>query len=148
MNQNSERKKKLGSSIFFLNSAGRILMLLRDDKPWIPYPNCWDVPGGCVEPGETPEECIRREMLEEIEVELDNPRPFNIYDMDDRLEHTFWTRADFDLAILPLHEGQRLQWFSEDEILRMPEEQIAFGFKPVIHDFYSRKPWLSRAAED
>lgn len=137
----AKRRKKMGASIFFLNSAGEILMLLRDDKPEIPYPNCWDVPGGCVEEGETPGQCIRREMREEIETEVGAAAPFHAYEIEDRLEHTFWMRADFDLATLPLHEGQRLGWFSQEEVEGMDEGKIAFGFKPVIREFYREKPW-------
>ena len=34
------------------------------------YPHFWDIPGGSVEPGETPQEGARREAVEEIGVEI------------------------------------------------------------------------------
>jgi 8-oxo-dGTP diphosphatase len=52
--------------MFFLNPRGELLLLLRDDKPEIPYPNTWDLPGGHVEGNESPRECISREMAEEL----------------------------------------------------------------------------------
>lgn len=44
----------------------RLLCLLRDDRPDIPYPGLWDFPGGGREPGETPEETLAREIEEEV----------------------------------------------------------------------------------
>jgi len=35
--------KRKGTSIIFVNDKKQILLLLRDDKPDIPYPNMWDV---------------------------------------------------------------------------------------------------------
>ncbi len=47
-----------------------ILTILRDDISTIPYPNMWDFPGGGREKDETPFECIRREVFEELGIEL------------------------------------------------------------------------------
>ena len=49
---------------------GRILTILRDDKPTIPYPNMWDLPGGGREGNETPFECVAREVYEELNIQL------------------------------------------------------------------------------
>jgi 8-oxo-dGTP diphosphatase len=47
-------------------SDKRVLLLLRDNNPEIRDPNCWQLPGGGVEDGETPDEAIKRELQEEI----------------------------------------------------------------------------------
>ena len=47
-----------------------ILTILRDDIPAIPYPNMWDFPGGGREKGETPFECIKREVFEELGITI------------------------------------------------------------------------------
>lgn len=49
---------------------GRILTILRDDKPTIPWPNLWDLPGGGREGDETPFECAAREVYEELSIQL------------------------------------------------------------------------------
>ncbi|GGA24238.1 NUDIX domain-containing protein [Okeania sp. KiyG1] len=59
-----------GSVIILLNSNNEILLVLRDDKNSIPFPNTWNLLGGFIENGELPEECICREIREEIEIEL------------------------------------------------------------------------------
>ena len=134
-------KKKKGASIIFLNNSNQVLLFLRDDKEEIPFPNCWDILGGQVEEGEAPIECITREMHEEISVRLKDQTLFNVYDMDDRIEYTFWQRANFDIARMVLHEGQRLKWFTKEEISRMPDKELAFGFKSILLDFFHQQPF-------
>ena len=48
----------------------RILTILRDDKPTIPWPNMWELPGGGREGDETPFECAAREVYEELKIQL------------------------------------------------------------------------------
>ncbi|WP_139792897.1 NUDIX domain-containing protein [Pseudophaeobacter leonis] len=43
-----------------------LLVIKRDDKPDIPYPGYWDLPGGGREGGESPEDCALRETFEEV----------------------------------------------------------------------------------
>ena len=128
--------KKKGTSIIFLNSQKQILLFLRDNKKDIPYPNRWDILGGHIEEGESPQACIMREMREEIGIALNRPSLFNVYDMDDRIEYTFSQSADFDVREIKLREGQRLRWFSEEEIRSLSDEEIAFNFRRVILDFF------------
>lgn len=48
----------------------RLLITLRDDFDWIPYPGHWDFVGGEREPGETPRETLVREAREEVGLDL------------------------------------------------------------------------------
>lgn len=125
--------KRSGASIIFVNPRGEVLLFLRDDKPEIPYPDMWDLPGGHVEEGETPEACIVREMLEEIETDVAGCAFVRMYDFPDRYEHIFLMPLDRDAADIPLHEGQRLRWFARHELPGLP---IAYGFDQVLDDFF------------
>ncbi|RLJ51796.1 8-oxo-dGTP diphosphatase [Litoreibacter meonggei] len=48
----------------------RVLVALRDDFDHIPFPACWDFAGGGRELGESPEECVLRELKEEFGLTL------------------------------------------------------------------------------
>ena len=41
-------------AVIITNSAGQVLLNLRDNRPNLPFPNRWTLPGGRVEAGETP----------------------------------------------------------------------------------------------
>ena len=122
-----------GVGVILLNSKNQVLLILRDDFPTIPFPNHWDLPGGHVEPGETPEECLQREMQEEMELVLSGPKLFHSYSWPDFNEYIYWQRLDLDLKILPLHEGQRAEYFS---IENLPQLKLAFKSKEVIPEFF------------
>lgn len=47
-----------------------LLCLERDHTPDIPWPGHWDLPGGAREGGESPEDCVCRETLEETGLTL------------------------------------------------------------------------------
>jgi len=49
----------------YLEKNNKLLLGLREDQPSKIYRNQWDLPGGQIEPGETAEEALRREFLEE-----------------------------------------------------------------------------------
>ena len=58
------------AAIILENDKGEFLLALRDNKPGIPFPNHWDLIGGHVEEGETPEEALVREVKEELICQL------------------------------------------------------------------------------
>ncbi len=130
--------KRKGTSIIFVNDQQQILLFLRDDTPAIPYPNMWDVPGGHVEAGETPEQCIVREMKEEMDLTLGQFERFSVMEFADRVEYTFWKRANLDIEKIDLQEGQRLKWFTESEA---KQTKLAYGFNEIIDDFFKKAPF-------
>jgi 8-oxo-dGTP diphosphatase len=131
--------KRKGSSIIFINDTEQILLFLRDNKPDLPYPNMWDVPGGHVEANESPEKCIIREMKEEMDLDIDEFKLFSKIEFEDRLEYTFWTRADLDIDEIELMEGQKLKWFTRDDA---KQTTLAYGFNEIVEKFYSKAPYF------
>ena len=100
----------------------------------------WDVPGGHVEKLESPEKCIVREMKEEMDLTLEEFELLSKIEFDDRIEYTFWARADFDIDDIELAEGQKLKWFTQSEAR---QTQLAYGFNEIVERFYSFAPFLT-----
>ena len=51
------------------NKAGKILLGLRSEDG--PNPGYWEFPGGQLEEGETIEECLKREWIEELDLNIE-----------------------------------------------------------------------------
>ena len=51
---------------------GKVLLIKR---AYAPYQHLWTLPGGRLEPGESIEQCAIREVLEELNLTIRNPRP-------------------------------------------------------------------------
>jgi 8-oxo-dGTP diphosphatase len=132
------KAKHHGCTMLFLNPRDEVLMILRDNNPEIPYPNTLDLPGGHMEEGEEPADCVRREMQEELPgLDVGAFREFTVIEFPDRIDHLFWTRIDLEADVLNqmLREGQQMTWMSAEGIRRT---EIAFDFKSVIEDFLGR----------
>lgn len=69
MNLIDKKIEFTGVKIALINN-GRVLTILRDNKPEISYPNFWDFPGGGRENDETPFECVQREVWEELKIRI------------------------------------------------------------------------------
>jgi 8-oxo-dGTP diphosphatase len=104
-----------------LFAGNRLVTLLRDDKPSIPWPNYWDFPGGGREKGETAVQCTLRETREGIGLDLSESH-LKWSQLYFRADHYTW----FFGAQLPksasqaIHlgtEGQKWQLMSPREYL-------------------------------
>lgn len=127
-----------GTNIVMVSSTEEVLLQLRDDKPTIKFPNTWCLPGGYLEPGERPHDCIRREIDEEMGVVLaaDAVHPLVSRRRSYGIEHTFWTEIDLDLDEVVLTEGQRLKWFSRAEVAA---HQLGYEDNAILAEFFDRR---------
>lgn len=124
-----------GAGIIILNSNNEVLLLLRDDNPEIPFPNMWDLPGGKVENGETPEMAIRREMNEELGIsDLGTINLFKIITSEKITDNIFWKGLDLNLSDIILNEGQRLEYFNYESIKNI---KLVFNYNSVIEEFFN-----------
>ena len=125
----------IGTGIILLNRNNEVLLLLRDDKIDIPFPNMWDIPGGRVEESETPEEAIRREMMEEMSIkDLGEIQLFKIITSENITDYIFWKRLDLNPAKIDLQEGQRIEYFNFE---RIRKTKLAFNYNNVLEEFFS-----------
>ena len=132
------------AAVILENERGEILLYLRDNKPTIPFPHHWDLFGGHLEEGETPEQALEREVKEELDMDLKDYAFFRQYqclegDAYPNVKHVFTAKIDKAISELTLLEGERLQFFSRDEI---PSIKFANILKTIVMDYIaSTDPW-------
>ena len=128
-----------GVQVIVRHSDGRVLLQLRDDKPEIPYPNTWCLPGGMRDEGESAIDCAVRELAEEMGLAVD---PAALTVMDDRMrsyghETTFALHLDVEPAAIDLTEGQAIALFSRDEIAEM---DLGYDDNEVLESYFRQTP--------
>jgi len=94
------------------------LMQLRDDVPGILYPGCWGLFGGHVEPGEHPDEAVRRELAEEIGYVPPQLTLFETYADDRVARHVYQGCLEVSLTELVLGEGWDMDILTKGDIKR------------------------------
>jgi 8-oxo-dGTP diphosphatase len=122
-------------AIIIENSKKELLLLLRDNKPNIPCPNCWTLVGGCAEGDESPKAAAHRELLEEIGLNMDlvfwkkydRPYPQAIVE-----QHIYTGRFNVENPSIILGEGQGFQFFAATEISSL---KIGFGFDDLLNEY-------------
>jgi|SRR3989338_7368352 len=126
--------KGKGVSIILYN-GNRILMQHRDDKKEISYPDHWGMFGGHAEDGEEPEDCLIRELKEELELEIESPKMLDSFDCPDtgRTEYIFSYEIGMNTGNLQLNEGQEMAFLSVEE---MRKKRIVPWHLPVIKKFF------------
>lgn len=124
-------------AVMALVNDGRVLLVHRcPDRE--NYPDCWDVPGGHVEPRESPEDAARRECLEELGIHVHDASSFPISCSNPRLrKHAFlatdWTGTPSNIAP---DEHDDFGWFAVDELptLRMADSAAIPDLVKALHD--------------
>jgi 8-oxo-dGTP diphosphatase len=106
-------RPRVASGALFFDAEGRLLLV----KPT--YKDGWDIPGGYVEPGETPREACEREVAEELGI---RPRIGDLLVAD-------WapSEAEGD-KILFVFDGGELDARKTDQIALPADELSAWSF--------------------
>jgi 8-oxo-dGTP diphosphatase len=127
------------AAIILENDEGKFLLYLRDNKPGIPFPDHWDLIGGHLEEGETPEEALVREVKEELDIDLKEYVFYKKYmclcgDAYDNIKYIFSGKINLPIEKITLLEGVRPQYFSKDEI---PHVKFANILKSILMEYIS-----------
>jgi 8-oxo-dGTP diphosphatase len=122
------------ATLCYVKQNGHTLMVHRNKKPNDIHAGKWNGLGGKFEPGETPEECVIREVQEESGLEIVRPRLHGLvmfpgFKSNDWYVFVF-TATEFTGELIPSPEGD-LKWIpdSELEFLSLwPSDKYFFGW--------------------
>lgn len=110
-----ETKKTIHVVAAILIQDGRLLATQRGYGPWKDW---WEFPGGKVEQGEEPREALRREMQEELAVDIEPGKLVATveYDYPDFHLSMLCFRCRVVAGRLTLLEHEAARWLSQEEL--------------------------------
>ena len=131
------RRIVLVAAVALIDTDLRVLLARRPEGK--PMAGLWEFPGGKVEPGETPEAALIRELQEELGIDVAQNclAPFTF---------ASYAYPDFHL-LMPLYlcrrwsgqmtpkEGQALAWVSADKLAEYPMPEADRPFPALLRDF-------------
>jgi 8-oxo-dGTP diphosphatase len=111
------------ATLCYIKHDNHTLMVHRNKKPHDIHAGKWNGLGGKFEPGETPEECVIREVREETGLEIVDPClcglvMFPGFKGNDWYVFVF-TTVEFSGDLIPSPEGD-LRWVADDELESLP----------------------------
>ncbi|MDQ3058033.1 MAG: NUDIX domain-containing protein [Pseudomonadota bacterium] len=107
--------------------------LLTSRPPGKVYEGCWEFPGGKLEPGESVEQALRRELQEEIGITVGAVQPWRVemVDYPHALVRLHFCKVFDWTGELQMHEGQLFAWQS----LPVQIKPVLPGTVPVLDWF-------------
>jgi len=123
-------------SIIVENTAGEVLLLLRNNQSTHVFPNHWTLVGGKVDDGETPEMAAHRELAEEtgLKAELSFWRR---YDREHTLfivdQYVFTGKVEASSELLVPGGDQDIQFIKPYEVQHL---KIGYGFKDLLDEYF------------
>lgn len=120
----------------------RVLLVKRKDPP---SQNLWAIPGGKVQPGETLEESVKREILEETGIVISVGEIVHVFDMIERSSDgavsVHYVIIDFNAEycsgdLKPGDDALEVRWVSKEEIVNLPVNQTSRTLLKEKYNFF------------
>ena len=111
------------ATLCYVKHNDKTLMVHRNKKPNDIHAGKWNGLGGKFEAGETPEECIRREVKEEAGLVIQNPRMHGLL-MFPNFKGNDWyvfvfTASEFEGQLSESSPEGRLAWIDDDKLTEL-----------------------------
>lgn len=130
-------KLLLVSAVALIDVDGRILLAQRPEGKSLA--GLWEFPGGKIEPGETPEACLIRELKEELGIDTWAsclaPLTFASHSYEDfHLMMPLFACRKWEGIVTP-REGQRLAWVRAQDLRNYPMPAADEPLIPILRDW-------------
>lgn len=110
-------------------------LFIKQEKEGGIYPDCLLTVGGKIDENETPEEAIKREVLEEVDIELNDVVPFDfdseitMYKGEKTQVIALRYTAEVDsFYVKPGDDAKEAYWLSQDELLKYKQNPLTMRF--------------------
>lgn len=127
----------LVSAVALIDADGRVLLAQRPEGKSLA--GLWEFPGGKVDPGETPEACLIRELQEELGIDTWAsclaPLTFASHSYEDfHLLMPLFACRRWEGIPSP-REGQKLAWVAPDKLRDYPMPPADLPLIPILRDW-------------
>ena len=132
------------ATLCYIKHNGHTLMVYRNKKPNDIHEGKWNGLGGKFEPGESPEECVAREVWEESGLQIRNPRLHGLLMFPNFKGHDWYvfvfTAREFEGDLIDSPEG-KLEWIPDELLASLNLWASDHIFFPWIEnrEFFSAK---------
>ena len=133
------------ATLCYVKRAGHTLMVYRNKKPNDIHEGKWNGLGGKFEAGETPEDCVIREIHEESGLSIRNPKLCGLL-MFPNFKGSDWyvfvfTATEFNGELIDDSPEGKLEWIPDEKMSSLNLWESDHIFMPWIKngDFFSAK---------
>jgi 8-oxo-dGTP diphosphatase len=137
--------KTIAATLCYVKANGKTLMMHRNKKQGDVHLGKWNGLGGKMEPGESPDECVVREIREESGLTLENPKLRGVITFPSFKPGEDWlvfvyTASRFSGTLGACAEGD-LEWVDDAKLTTLPLWEGDLLFLPWIEAerFFSAK---------
>lgn len=108
----------------------------RSNDPTIP--GMWEFPGGKIEDGETLEECLARELKEELDIEVSVGKQFfvNEHQYSNKLIRLIFFNVEYLTGEIKLNDHNDAKWITPSEVYYY---EFAPADIPILEKLYSNE---------
>jgi 8-oxo-dGTP diphosphatase len=139
--QEKMSKKNILVACAIIRQEGKILAVQRSELMNLPFK--WEFPGGKINEGESPEQCVIREVSEELnlQIEVGQSLPSVNYDYPDFSVTLFPFICAIVSGEIILHEHKSMLWLSTHELWSLdwlaPDLEIISAYRDRLNMYLS-----------